>query len=314
MKRTLFYAALLVALLGAIALISARAQAQEAVAVITEIKLNRGDVQIRLPGKKGWEKPTLLQSLYAGTQIQASADATAVVLFMEGTRTVTVDEKNSPFEVKPADAKAGQASGWEVVRFLLGKKRPASYVPVAGRGGKQPPVLVSPRNTKLITDLPMLQWMGMERQPGTVRVYGPDGQVWAAKNISLTQIKYPSSAPRLKPGVEYAWTIEKKGFPVEKARFKILAPEGGKAVQEKLVSLQNASSVPKTTLAILKAGLLVSHELYHEAREALVEAMNGDPDEPTLHFLLGEIYEKTGLKNLAFEEYSESEFLLKKRQ
>jgi Tfp pilus assembly protein PilF len=45
----------------------------------------------------------------------------------------------------------------------------------------------------------------------------------------------------------------------------------------------------------------------------LTEAVKTDPDEPTLHFLLAEIYEKAGLKELAAEEYSESDFLLKQR-
>ncbi|TMA11461.1 MAG: hypothetical protein E6J89_07620 [Deltaproteobacteria bacterium] len=59
--------------------------------------------------------------------------------------------------------------------------------------------------------------------------------------------------------------------------------------------------------------LLLSRELYYEAREILSDAVNSDPDEPTLHFLLGEVYEKTGLKSLAEDEYSEAEFLSKKR-
>src|ERR1043166_5297329 len=79
-------------------------RAQEAVGVITEIKLNRGDVQIRLPGKN-WEKPALLQSLYAGTQIQATKDARAVVLYTDSAKTATIDEKNSHFEVKAASGK-----------------------------------------------------------------------------------------------------------------------------------------------------------------------------------------------------------------
>jgi Tfp pilus assembly protein PilF len=49
------------------------------------------------------------------------------------------------------------------------------------------------------------------------------------------------------------------------------------------------------------------------AREVLREAVKADPDEPTLHFLLADVYEKTGLKDLAAEEYSESDFLLKQR-
>ena len=307
---------LLVAFFGAMTLIAARAEAQDAVGVITEIKLNRGDVQIRLPGKKGWEKPGLLQSVSVGTQIQASKDATVVVLYTEGMKTVTVDERSSPFEVKAAEAKGAQAGGGmkEVASALMGKKKPPSYVALAVRGGKRPPLLVSPRNTRLMTDSPTLQWMGMERQPGTVRVYGPEGLLWTAENISLTQIKYPPSAPRLKPGVDYTWAIEKKGFAVEKARFQLLAPAEIKTVKEELASLQNAAGVPKTTAAILKAGLLASRELYHDAREVLAEAAKGDPDEPTLHFLLADVYEKTGLKDMASEEYSESDFLLKQKQ
>ncbi|MGH7769870.1 MAG: tetratricopeptide repeat protein [Candidatus Binatia bacterium] len=309
-----FFCLLIGVVLGASVLINAAAQAQDAVGVITEIKLNRGDVQIRLPGKN-WQKPALLQSLYIGTQIQASRDAKAVVLYTEGMKTVTVDERNSPLEIKAADAKGAAGGGMrEVANTLMGKKKPPSYVPLAVRGGKRPPVLLSPRNTKLMTDSPTLQWMGMERQPGNVRLYGPDGVLWSAENISLTQIKYPASAPRLKPGVEYAWVIEKKGSPAEKVRFQLLAPAEAKAVEGELASVQNNPGVPRTTAAILKAGLLTSRELYYDAREVLAEAVKADPDEPTLHFLLAEVYEKTGLKDMAAEEYSESDFLLKQKQ
>jgi hypothetical protein len=304
----------LISLLFTMIVCAGRAEAQDAVGVITEIKLNRGDVQIRLPGKN-WQKPGLLQSLYTGTQIQASKDATAVVLYTAGAKIVTVDERNSPFEIKAAEAKGGAGAGVaEVASSLMGKKKPPAYVPLAVRGGKRPPVLVSPRNTKLMTDAPTLQWMGMERQPGTVRLYGPEGLLWSAENISLTQIKYPASAPRLKPGVEYSWVIEKKDFTVEKVRFQLLPPAEVKSVQDEMTALQNAPGVPKTTQAILKAGLFSSRALYYDAREALVEAVKADPDEPTLHFLLADVYEKTGLKDLASEEYSESDFLLKQKQ
>jgi hypothetical protein len=305
---------LLVVLLVAMTPALPKAQSPEAVAVITELKLNRGDIQIRMPGK-GAERPAVLQSVYPGAVIQAYKDASVVILFTEGIKTVTVDEKNSPFEIKTAQAKEGQAAARvkEVASLLMGKKKPPAYVPLAVRGGKHPPVLVSPRNTKLITDSPTLQWMGMERQPGTVKLYGPEGLLWSAENIALTQIKYPSSAPRLKAGVEYSWIIEKKGFPPEKAPFKLLTPEEAQTVKEKMASLNASGGLSKTTLAILKASLFVSQELFHDAREILMEAVNADPDEPTLHFLLGEVYEKTGLKNLAMDEYSESEFLLKKR-
>jgi len=287
------------------------AHAQDAVGVITEIKLNRGDVEIRLPGKS-WQKPAPLQSLYAGTHIQASRDAVAVVLYTEGMKTVTIDAKNSPFESSPPRRKGGPGVK-EIAGALMGKKKPPNYAALAVRGGKRPPVLLSPRSTKLMTDAPTLQWMGMERQPGTVRVLGPEGVLWTAENVSLTQIKYPASAPRLKPGVEYAWMIEKRGFPAEKARFQLLAPAEIKAVEDEAAALKNASGVSETTAAVLKAGLYAARGLYYDAREVLAEAVKRDPDEPTLHFLLADVYEKTGLKDMASEEYSESDFLLKQK-
>lgn len=305
--RTAFLTALLMAPMPA----ALWAQSQEAVAVITELKLNRGDVQIRVPGKKAPEKAAPLQSLYAGTQIAVSKDAVVVILFTEGMKAVTVDEKNSPFEIKSPEAKTGPSGAGmkQVASLLLGKKKPPTYIPLAVRGGKNPPTLISPRETKIMTEEPTFKWMGMNMQAGTLQLFGPEGTLWTAENIALTQIKYPSTAPRLKPGVEYSWMIEKKGFPVDKARFKILSPEEAKPIQQQQKALEAAGGLSKTTLAILKANLFLSHGLFYEAREILAEAINADPDEPALHLLLGEIYEKTGLKTLATEEYSEAQFL-----
>src|SRR3970040_633179 len=99
------------------------AQSREAVAVLTELKFNRGDIQVKAPGKTAPQKPP-------------------------------------------------------------------TYIALAVRGGKHPPPLISPRETKTMTDAPTFRWMGMEMQTGTLRLYGPDGQVWAAENIARTQLKY----------------------------------------------------------------------------------------------------------------------------
>ena len=90
--------------------ISDAAQNQDIVAVITELKFNGGNIGVVNPGKTTAEKPAVLQSLYAGSRIQATGDASAVILFTDGMRTVKIDEKNSPFEVKPT-AKGASGSG-----------------------------------------------------------------------------------------------------------------------------------------------------------------------------------------------------------
>lgn len=289
-------------------------QSQEAVAVITELRLKSGDIQLKTPGGKSLVRPSVLQSLYPGTQIQVLGDASVVVLLTEEMKTITVEKENSPFEIKTQGKETqGTARLREIASLLFGKKKPATYVPLAVRGKVQPPTPLSPRNTNLMTDSPLLQWEGMERQSGTVRIYGPEGLLWSAENVAATQMRYPSSAPPLKPGVEYSWVIERRGLPAEKVRFRLLAADAVQRVQDKIAALDAAVDLSKITLAILKANLLVSQELFYEAREILLEATKSDPDEPTLHFLLGEVYERSGLKKLAQNEYAEAEFLAKNR-
>jgi hypothetical protein len=289
------------------------ARAQEAVAVITELKFNRGDIQLRSTSGAAPVRPAVLQSLYSGNVIQTTKDALAVVFFTDGSRTVTVDEKTPSFEIKAGQGKNSPAGSRvkEVADMLLGKKKPPNYVALSVRGKAQPPTLLSPRNTKLLSDLPTFYWMGMNQQPGTVKVFGPEGMIWSADNISLTKIAYPASAPRLQPDVEYAWLIEKKGGEVNRVSFRLLRPAEADAIKERLGDLAGVSGNSKTTLAVLKANFLMSKNLYHDAREILTEAIAADGDEPTVHFVLAELYDKIGLKGLAGDEYNEAEFLSK---
>ena len=292
------------------------AAAQDAVAVITELKFNRGDIQLRVSGSAAPAKPAVLQSLYAGNVVLTTKDAVAVIFFTDGSRMVTVDEKNPSFEVRVSTAKGSVAGSGikEVASLLVGKKKPPTYVALSVRGKAQPPTLLSPRNSKILSDSPTFHWMGMDQQPGTVKVFGPQGEIWSAQNINLTKIAYPATAPRLQADVEYGWSIEKKGVGASKTTFKLLGGLEAQAVKERLAELGAMAGASKTTLAVLKANLLMSKELFHDAREILTEAIGADSDEPTLHFVLGELYDKTGLKSLATEEYNEAEYLAKAKQ
>ena len=290
------------------------AQSEEAVGVITELKFNTGDIQVRQPSAQSFERASALQALRAGSRVQASKDATAVILFTDSMKTVTVDEKNSPLAInapKPGESQPSRRIR-DIVNLLVGKRKPPVYVSMGGRGRGQPATLLSPRNTKVMNDAPTFYWIGMDRQPGTVKVYGPEGLIWSAENLSVSQIKYPASAPRLRAGGEYSWVIEKAGFTPQKAAFKLLTAKEVESVQEQLAALNASAGISKTTVTIIKANLLSSNDLMHEAREILAEAVNQNPGEPALRFLLGEVYEKTGLRNLAEEEYREAEYLEKK--
>lgn len=301
-----------VILLGLLVLTAAQvraAQPQGAVAVITEIRLNEGDIQISVDRRGVVERPSVLQSLYPGTRIEASKDASIVILFTMEMKTITVDAKNSPFEIKAVAGKGGQLSTrlGEIVSLLFGAKKPRESAPLLVRGEA---ILLTPRNTKLMTYSPTFQWMRTSTNPVAVKVYGPDGILWSAKNVTVNEIKYPSSAPKLNAGVDYFWTVEEEGISLEKADFRIITPAELHLVQEKTALLNVSEGLSKNTLSILKASLLASNELFHDAREILLEAVRGDPREPTLHFLLAQIYENTGLGALAAEQYREAERLL----
>lgn len=66
---------------------------------------------------------------------------------------------------------------------------------------------------------------------------------------------------------------------------------------------------PRNTVILMRAGFLFEQGLYAEARQELLAAIAADPDEPSLHLLLGHVYERTGLRELAAEEFDEADFL-----
>lgn len=95
-SRTRLNLAVILLILGGVC----TAVAQEPIAVITELKFNRGNIYLRSIVGKAPTKPGILQSLYAGNIVETTRDAKAMILFADGSRTVVVDDtKNPRFEV-----------------------------------------------------------------------------------------------------------------------------------------------------------------------------------------------------------------------
>ena len=70
---------------------------------------------------------------------------------------------------------------------------------------------------------------------------------------------------------------------------------------------------PAGTAALLKAAALMRERFFADARRALLQAVAANPEEPTLHLLLGDVYERIGLDNLAAAEYDQAETLSVRR-
>ena len=59
----------------------------------------------------------------------------------------------------------------------------------------------------------------------------------------------------------------------------------------------------------LRAGFLVQEGLYQDARKELLAAIATDATEPSLHQLLGHVYDRMGMKDLATDSFDEARFL-----
>jgi hypothetical protein len=288
-------------------------QAGDPIAVLTEIKANQGEVRVKLASDADWKAPLPLLSLRSSDQVRVTQNAQAVLLFTDGQGTVIVSTGNSPYTVK-AQAAALPGTTADLLgglsRLLMGKKRILTYVPLTTRSVRQPPLLLSPRDGKL-SGPPVFEWGGSDRLRYTVRLLGPQGVVWAQADLPRAPLAYPSSAPPLTPGVLYQWELETQDYPVQRGSFTLLTPGDAATVKATLRALEPAAlpAYPKSTVSLMRATHLFEQALFSDARRELLAAIAADPDEPTLHLLLGQVYERTGVMVLAAEEYDEAQFL-----
>lgn len=297
--------------------LSGVAWAADPVAVITEIRLGKGEVRVKRAGEVIWKAPQPLLALRPGDQVRASDDGQAVLVFTGGRGSQTVSAANSPFTVQPPTAETGteraRALLAGVTQFLMGQQRELTYQSLSVRAAvvPQPPRILSPRETRLLAGPVTFEWSGSDQLRYTVRVLGPRGVLWQQGNLVRQALGYLASAPALTPGVKYAWELEAPGHPVQRAEFEIVpAPEAAR-VQASLAVLEPGAlaGYSRNTVAVMRAGLLVQERLYHEALGELRAGIKADPDEPTLHLLLGQVYERIGLAELATREFEEAQFL-----
>jgi hypothetical protein len=302
---------------GAVGVIGlAVAWAAEPVAVITEIGPGSGELGVQLAGESNWKPPQPLQALRPGDQMRVAGDGRLVVVFTGGRGVTVVSQANSPFVIEaPVGAPRGQRVGTlldDLTRLLLGQYRDVTYRPLRTRDAQPLPRILSPRETRLLPGPPRFEWAGPDHLRYDVRVFGPHGLVWDRLDLPRRPQGYPTGAPGLEPGVRYVWELAAKGHPVQRAWFQVLAPPEATRVQSDLALLQSGAvqSYPRGTLSAMRAGVFIREGLFHDARRELMAGIVIDPEEPTLHLLLGGVYERTGLTDLAGEAYAEAQSLL----
>ena len=297
---------------------SARAQSTETAAVITELKPGRGRVEVRPAAGGDWKPARPLLALRVGDQVRTSDNASAVVLLSGGRGTVRIEGVSGAFTVPSAVATGQGQKARALVEaslgFLAGTTKESSQAVLATRGATRPPVIVSPRNGRVLPETLAFEWLGSRFGRYTVRVVGPAGPVVEKREVTGARWDYPSDAPALGPGVRYTLQVTTAGHPAQDAWFEVVDAERARAVASDLAGLEQelGPSVSPTSRAVLRAGLLAREGFLHDARRVVVTALAADRDEPTLHLLLGDLYTRTGLPELAAESFDEAQYLSSK--
>lgn len=302
------------ALAGVLVLVlAALASAADPVGVLTEIRAERGRVEVKRAGEPEWKPAQPLLALRPGDQIRATGEARASLVFTGGRGAQAVSAANSPFTVQASTA-AGASDKVRslvggVTDFLAGKQKDLAYLPLSVRSVRPPRLVqLQPRETKVLPGSVTFEWSGSDTLRYKVRVLGPQGILWEQANLPRKPVVYPASAPALEPGVRYFWQLEADGKPMQQTEFQILPAAEAARVRESLDILVPASlpGYPPSSVALMRAGYVLRDGLYADARRELLTALAADPDEPTLHLLLGQVYDTIGLGELAKREFIEA--------
>ena len=171
------------------------------------------------------------------------------------------------------------------------------------------PYIISPRNTALLNDRPVLRWNAV---PGasryTVQVRG-GGLDWQTETTD-TEIVYPGNPP-LQQGQRYLVVVETdQGASSEEEQgvnlvFKVLDDEKADEVRAKAAQLsQQGLSTEAEKLAL--ATLYRDYRLNAAGIELLEELVDQGSQTIAVYQILGEFYYQIGLSELARKRYSKA--------
>ena len=291
---------------------------REVAGMITEIHLGEGRADVRSAETELWRPAMPLLTLRAGDTVTTTQDAWVVIVLTGGRGSVRVDEANAPFSVTAPLVDRGPLNkGLKILEAsfnFLSTTRDPSTGTLGTRSGMRPPAILTPRNGLVLPDSLVFEWRGSRSSLVTVRIVGPAGLVLERANLAAARFEYPRTAPPLLAGVRYRFQLLPASLlPPQEVWFELVNPSDAQTIRRELHDLDEAladAPPPPPTLAALRAGVLASHGLLHDARLGLAEEIVRHPDEPTLHFLLGDLYRRQGLSEEAAESFTEARLLM----
>lgn len=222
---------------------------------------------------------------------------------------------------KPANADSS-ASHSKRVRanlsgFELAPKQPStdSSVQIGGgtRGGVPGPFLYAPHRAKTYSANPTFCW----GQPGaanefTFRVYDSSDNIVFEETVHGKNYTYPASAPALKPGKTYSWTVQVSGGlmaePSEPVEFAVQSVEERKPLQSALAEISGHGLQDQ----LRRAQIFEDARLWYDAVAAYSDVIAKFPRQPEAYKRRGEIYDQIPeTRELAEADFASADKLLR---
>lgn len=262
------------------------------------LKVN-GNVTIKRVNWIEFKKAKVGDLLNQNDQIQLDSKASATILC----------NNTEKWQVKPG----------EIYQVLEGcpsgvptETRPNVFrIPTRGEN-KTIPYIISPRNTALLNNRPLLRWNEISGATAyKVRLQDVGLTLDWQIETTNTQIEYPSDKPLLQTGFYYLLSVEtdkgkssnqEEGFDLS---FYVLDIETAELVKTEITKIKQLNLTPEAE-GLALAYLYQSYELKAEAIELLEGLVKQGSQITAVYQLLGNLYLQVGLSNQAKNPYEKA--------
>lgn len=297
----------------------------EPVAVIAAVK---GRVDVVPAGGRDAIRASFGRPLEPGDKVSVGPASTATLFFNDG-NVVDLGEKTA----LTVSGKVGKAGGGakaglsgevyaSVTKFVTAGSRKSGLVAsseMRSGGDAAVALILSPRQTELLTDAPALAWRtvsGATRYRLTI-TSAAAGELWSneleagADAASERRRAWPDAAPKLVPGVDHVFQLEAlddvKTLRTESSTFRVASTATAEAVRANLERIATSAGGPDNPAARWLAGSYLSGlNLNGDALEQFQALLRIAPESSAAHEALGNVYAKVGLMDLAATEYQQA--------
>ena len=287
------------------------AQNSPSLAVISDVE---GNVYLNRPGSDDPIKAVFGTQLGQGDRIETGKRASVSLLFSNGNLISLGPNSDITISGNQANGSsmnigAGMAGNFSDLAMRQDNKGEMGVLmDLRSDETSQQIIPISPCNTMIASNMPSLKWES--KKPAdefVIRLYDGEGLVWEHRTTA-TSLEFPQNEDALKYGQSYFWNVEGQdlitSFRSLNQKFTILQKEKIKEIQqEKEKVLDMFSEDPdNSSLHSLLGAYYASAGLLEDAIREFELVRDANPEATLPHEILGGLYSDVGKKDLAIAE------------